>query len=208
MSFIVDAKGLSCPQPVILTKKALEANSDVTVLVDNETARENVKRLASSAGCTIQVTEQSGGIFSLHIMKGPGASMEKAIPVEELPCDISGKPAAGGGGPNVFVIASDTMGKGNDELGTILMKAFIHTIQDLDERPDILIFYNTGVKLTVNGSAVLDDLKALEVKGVKILVCGTCLNFFELTGEIAAGIVSNMYDIAGAMSGAGRIVQP
>lgn len=206
MSFLVDAKGLSCPQPVILTKKALEANDDVTVLVDNVTSRENVMRLASSAGCSIQVTEQPGGIFSLHIMKGPGASMEKAIPVEELPCDISGKPAPGG--PNVFVIASDTMGKGDDGLGTILMKAFIHTIQDLDNRPDVLIFYNTGVRLTVNGSAVLDDLKALEEKGVKILVCGTCLNFFELTGEVAAGIVSNMYDIAGTMSGAGRIVQP
>ncbi|MBN2078378.1 MAG: sulfurtransferase-like selenium metabolism protein YedF [Spirochaetes bacterium] len=206
MSFIVDAKGLSCPQPVILTKKALEANHDVTVLVDSETSRENVKRLASSAGCSIQVTEKPGGIFSLHIMKGPGASMEKAIPVEELPCDISGKPASKG--PNVFVIASDTMGKGDDELGTILMKAFIHTIQDLDDRPEVLIFYNTGVRLAVKGSPVLDDLKDLEGKGVKILVCGTCLNFFELTGEVAAGIVSNMYDIAGAMSGAGRIVQP
>ncbi len=206
MSFTVDAKGLSCPQPVILTKKALEANSDVTVLVDNETARENVKRLATSAGCSIEAVEETGGIFKIHILKGPGASMDKAIPVENLPCDIKGKPAVNG--PNVFVIASDTMGKGNDELGTVLMKAFIHTIQDLDDGPDVLIFYNTGVRLAVRGSVVLDDLKALEGKGVKILVCGTCLNFFDLTKEVAAGIVSNMYDIAGAMSMAGRIVQP
>lgn len=206
MSFTVDAKGLSCPQPVILTKKALEANTDVTVLVDNETARENVKRLASSAGCTIESVKESGGIYTIHILKGADASMGRAVPVESLPCDVGGKPASVG--PNVFVIASDTMGKGNDELGVLLMKAFIHTIQDLDSGPDVLIFYNTGVKLAVRGSVVLDDLKALELKGVKILVCGTCLNFFELTKEIATGVVSNMYDIAGAMSGAGRIVQP
>ncbi len=206
MSFTVDAKGLSCPQPVVLTKKALDVNSDVTVLVDNETARENVKRLATSAGCTIESIGESGGVYAIHILKGAGVSMDKAIPVESLPCDVGGKPAAAG--PNVFVIASDTMGKGDDELGTVLMKAFIHTIQDLDSGPEVLIFYNTGVKLAVSGSVVLDDLKALEAKGVKILVCGTCLNFFNLTKDVAVGIVSNMYDIAGAMSGAGHIVRP
>jgi selenium metabolism protein YedF len=206
MSFTVDAKGLSCPQPVILTKKALEAHNDVTVLVDNETARENVKRLASSAGCTIESVKESGGIYTIHIFKGADASLDRAVPIESLPCDVGGKPAPAG--PNVFVIASDTMGKGNDELGTVLMKAFIHTMLDLDSGPEVLIFYNTGVRLAVNGSVVLDDLRALESKGVKILVCGTCLNFFGLTKEIAAGIVSNMYDIAGTMSRAGRIVQP
>jgi intracellular sulfur oxidation DsrE/DsrF family protein len=88
------------------------------------------------------------------------------------------------------------------------MKAFIHTAIELEPRPDVMIFYNTGVRLAAEGSDVLDDLKSLEEKGVKILVCGTCVNFFELTGKVAAGIVSNMYDIAGTMSTAGRIVQP
>ena len=206
MSYTVDAKGLACPRPVVLTKKALEANREVTVLVDNETARENVTRLASSGGCSVRVTEEPGGIFSIHISKGPEADMEKAIPVEEFPCDLNGKPAAAG--PKVFVIASDTMGRGDDDLGSVLMKAFIHTIKDLDSGPDVLILYNTGVRLSVKGSPVLDDLKVLEERGVDILVCGTCLNFFELTKDVAAGVVSNMYDIAGTLSRAGRIVQP
>ena len=100
------------------------------------------------------------------------------------------------------------MGHGNDELGAILMKSFIHTAIDLEHGPDVMILYNTGVKLATPDSGVVDDLKALEAKGVKILVCGTCVNFFELGGKIAAGIVSNMYDIAGALSTAGRIVKP
>ena len=100
------------------------------------------------------------------------------------------------------------MGYGNDDLGALLMKAFIHTAVDLERLPDMMILYNTGVKLAAPDSGALDDLKALEKKGVKILVCGTCVNFFDLTGKIGAGTVSNMYDIAGALSSAGRIVKP
>ncbi|OHD67904.1 MAG: hypothetical protein A2W19_06545 [Spirochaetes bacterium RBG_16_49_21] len=205
MPEIINAKGLACPQPVILTKKALEASDEVTVLVDNSTALENIKRLASSAGCSIEVAGETEGVFKIHLLKKPGISPETAAPPEYLPCDSNGKPAAG---PTVFVIASDTMGRGDDELGRILMKAFIHTAIDLESGPEVMIFYNTGVKLAAEGSGVLDDLKNLEEKGVKVLVCGTCVNFFELTGKVAAGIVSNMYDIAGTMSRAGRIVQP
>jgi intracellular sulfur oxidation DsrE/DsrF family protein len=71
-----------------------------------------------------------------------------------------------------------------------------------------MIFYNTGVKLAVRDSAVLDDLKELEAAGVSIIVCGTCLNYFGLTDSIAAGVVSNMYEIASTMASAGRLVTP
>jgi selenium metabolism protein YedF len=205
MSEIINARGLACPQPVILTKKALETNDKITVLVDNTTAVENIKRLATSVGCSLDVVTEEGGAFRIELLKKPGASLEIAVQPEYLPCDINDKPAAG---PTVFVISSDTMGRGNEDLGRILMKAFIHTAIDLDSPPHVMIFYNTGVRLAAEGSDVLDDLKNLEEKGVKILVCGTCVNFFELTGKVSAGIVSNMYDIAGTMSSAGRIVQP
>ena len=95
-----------------------------------------------------------------------------------------------------------------DELGAALMKAFIHTIPDLDYLPDTLIFYNTGVKLAVQNSDVLDDLEKLQESGVELLVCGTCAKFFNIKEEISVGIISNMYDIAGAMAKAGRIVKP
>jgi len=205
MSELVDAKGLACPEPVILTKKALDAHDEVTVLVDNATALENVKRLASISGCAVDVTEGSGGIFRIDIKKGQGS---------RAACDASPEwthplgPPHALPGPTIFVIASGVMGHGNDELGALLMKAFIHTAIDLEHRPDMMIFYNTGVKLAAHDSGVVDDLKTLEEKGVRILVCGTCVNFFDLGGKIGAGTVSNMYDIAGALSTAGRIVKP
>jgi selenium metabolism protein YedF len=111
-------------------------------------------------------------------------------------------------GSTIFVIASNVMGHGNDELGALLMKAFIHTVVDLEHRPELIILYNTGVKLAASDSGVVDDLKALEDKGVRILLCGTCVNFFELGDKLGAGTVSNMYDIAGLLSTAGRIVRP
>ncbi|HPR38549.1 MAG TPA: sulfurtransferase-like selenium metabolism protein YedF [Spirochaetota bacterium] len=201
METIIDAKGLACPQPVVLTKKALENNDSVTVIVDNETAKENVSRLAEKSGCSISVESVSDGTFRLALSK------KGAAPSQET-SSAKSQNSAPTSGPNVFVISSDTMGKGDDELGAALMKAFIHTIFNLDYLPDTLIFYNTGVKLAVKDSDVLDDLKKLEEQGVEILVCGTCANFFNIKEQIAAGIISNMYDIAGSMSRAGRIVMP
>jgi len=199
MGTIIDAKGLACPQPVVLAKKALESSDSVTVIVDNETAKENVTRLAGKSGCTVSVKSGEDGTYSLTLLKN-SVSASPSIGLNN-----SNQASAG---PNVFVISSNIMGRGDDELGAALMKAFIHTILSLDNQPDTLIFYNTGVKLAVKGSDVLDDLKKLEEQGVELLICGTCANFFNIKDDIAAGTISNMYDIAGAMSKAGRIVMP
>ena len=205
MSEIVNAKGLACPQPVILTKNALAAHDEVTVFVDNVTAVENIKRLASGAGCSIFISEEPGGIFKIDLKRQTGAVIEDQV-LENISCCTDVPSAVTG--PSVFVIAGDTMGKGSDELGIVLMKSFIHTAIELETGPDVLILYNAGVKLAAEGSDFLNDLKKLEEKGVKILVCGTCVNYFNLTGKINVGIVSNMYDIAGTLSSAGRIVKP
>lgn len=201
MTIIIDAKGLACPQPVVLTKKALETEDRVTVIVDNETAKENVTRLAEKSGCSISVESAGDGTLHLLILKNGVTPSPETTSAMSQTSEL--KPE-----PNVFVISSDTMGKGDDELGAALMKAFVHTIFDLDYIPDTLIFYNTGVRLAAKDSDVLDDLKKLEEQGVEILVCGTCANFFNIKEDIAAGTISNMYDIAGTMSKAGRIVMP
>ncbi len=201
MAELIDARGKSCPQPVILTKRALESHAEVTVIVDNDTAVENIKRLAASTQRAIDVAKQGDETYRLTITTpnvGAGTAAHPAA--SQAQSKVSG--------PTVFAISSDVMGRGNDELGRILMKAFIHTIIDLDTMPDIMVFYNTGVKLTADNSDVIDDLKTLEAKGVVMLVCGTCVNYFEIKGRTAVGSISNMYDIAGTLSCAGRIVAP
>jgi selenium metabolism protein YedF len=198
---IVDARNLSCPQPVILAKHALESNKVIKVIVDNETALENVKRLGGKFGCEVSVEAKGGGIYEIQMMREGDLNKK-----EDFSPSCTGEAAKTV--PFIIVVQEDKMGRGNDELGTVLIKAFCHTIAEQSQKPDVMIFYNTGVKLTIEGSDVLDDLKQLESKGVQILVCGTCLNYFEIKEKLAVGIVSNMYDIVETMSSAGRLFTP
>lgn len=198
MEKVIDAKGLACPQPVILTKKAIEQQDRVTVIVDNEPAVENIRRLGTKMGCTLDMEKKGDGTFHIHLSRKAGEGKGAAAP----------NAGSGAAGPLVVVISSDRMGRGNDELGGVLMRSFIHTLLTLEPLPDTVIFYNTGVKLAVRDSDVMDDLKQLETAGVSLLVCGTCANYFQLSDRIGAGGISNMYDIASAMAGAERLIIP
>jgi len=198
----IDARGLACPQPVILTKKALETENEIVVLVDNDIAVENVKRLGTNMGCSVDIDQPEAKTFRLDL--------KKASAQEPNACSLALEAALAvpTHGPFVIVIGENRMGRGSDELGYILMRSFIHTVLSLDPLPATVIFFNTGVKLAVKDSEVLDDLQELEAKGVKMLVCGTCVNFFGITKDVAVGTISNMYDIAETMSKAGRLVAP
>ncbi len=198
----VDARGLACPQPVVLAKQALETNEKIKVLVDNETVLENVKRLGTKLGCDVKVEVAKDGSYEIKLKRKAGSAGTKD---DVIPSCNTETPVSG---PFVVVISANTMGRGNDELGAVLIRAFLHTIAEQAQKPDVMIFYNTGVKLTVQGSEVLDDLKQLERAGAQLLVCGTCLNYFEIKEKLAVGMVSNMYDIADTMSRAGRLLVP
>ncbi len=196
MSKVVDARGLSCPQPVILTRKAMADSPELVAIVDSDTSRDNVRRMAEKAGRQVTV-EEHGREFHLHI--GSTQDTEEKASQEEQP-----EPAPAG---SVLLVVPDrVMGRGDKELGEILVRGFFHTLGELESRPDTIIFFNAGVWLTVDDSPVLEDLQALEAEGVSMLVCGTCLNHFDIKDRLAVGLVSNMYDIAEAMLGAGKVL--
>lgn len=195
MAKIVDARGLSCPQPVILTRNAMQGSDSVTTIVDNETAQQNVTRMAEKAGATVESEGREDGIH-LHITR------EGAPAGETLPQPVS----ASAGGSLVLMIPSEIMGRGDEELGTILIRGFFHTLGEVEPRPDTIIFLNSGVKLVVEGSQVLKDIQALCERGTEILACGTCLGHYELKENVAVGEISNMYTIAEILLGAGKVV--
>lgn len=197
MSTIVDARGLACPQPVIRTRAALQASDAVTTIVDNATSQQNVTRMAEKAGCTVAAEARDDGIY-LEIRK-PAAVTQTASPV------TSAAPAPAGG-PLVLTIPSEFMGRGDEVLGQILIRAFFHTLGEVQPLPDTIIFLNSGVKLVVTGSPVLDDLRDLCDQGIGILACGTCLGHYGLKDQIAVGEISNMYTIAETLLAAGRTV--
>ncbi len=207
MKQTVDARGLACPQPVVLTAKAVVGAGQLTVIVDNAVAVENVTRFARSKGFAVEVSEKPDGIYLA--LRREGASVQgEGAPVEsaEEPV-ISCAPSQSVAGATVVFVPSDSLGRGPAELGERLMGAFFHTLLEIEPKPDTIIFMNSGVKLVVEGSRALDDLRELAGKGVDILACGACLSYFELTEKLAVGRVSNMYEIATALLEAGRIVE-
>ena len=116
--------------------------------------------------------------------------------------------ATGGARNLVIFISSEGMGRGDEELGAILMAAFFDTLSQFKAELSHVIFVNAGAKLVVEGSAVLEALLQLEQTGVQMLACGTCLNYFGIKDKLAVGSVSNMYAIVETLSRAGRIIQP
>lgn len=93
----------------------------------------------------------------------------------------------------VIMIATDVMGTGSEELGCNLMKSYIYSLTEADQKPQTIMFLNKGVYLTTKGSHVLDLIKQLEEDGVEILSCGTCLDYYDLKEQLEVGAVTNMY---------------
>ncbi len=203
MTKTVDARGLACPQPVILTRKAMVDSPDVTVLVASAISRDNVQRMAERAGRQVTVTKVEGE-FHLRIVDQSGGLVSSVggFPEEESQTSTDGRRA----GSLVLVVSDNKMGRGDEELGEILVRAFFHTLGEVEPNPDTIILFNAGVRLAAEGSPVLDDLRALAASGIHIMLCGTCLKYFDLIDRVGVGVVSNMYDIAESMLAAGRIV--
>lgn len=190
MTRIVDARTLDCPQPVILTRQALEEADEVVTIVDNETARENVSRLGRSQGCEVTVEEKEDGTYLTLVRKDTGQRTEEQRTAEDT----------------VILIGSDTLGHGDTQLGSLLMHSFLNTLGAFKSRPSSIIFMNYGVKLVTEDSVAVGELRQLEAQGVEILACGTCLSRLDLTDKLAVGRVSNMYDLTDIMLKAGKVI--
>ena len=179
----VNAMGQQCPIPVVQATRALEGMTEageLVVLVDNVTATENLRRMAAGHQLTARVEKKGKGEFA-------------------VPC---------GDGGLVVAVDTDAMGRGSDELGRTLMKGFLFALGQLPQPPKTLLFYNGGAHLTCEGSASLEDLRALAEKGTEILTCGTCLNYYGLTDKLQVGAVTNMYVITEKQMQADLVVRP
>ena len=206
MQYQVNAMGKPCPIPVVETKKVLAkmtAGDSVTVSVDNPIAVQNLLKMAGQK----QLAAESRPLASDHyevVLALTEESLAAAQAVEPAPACIPDARAKG----TVVVLASDEMGSGDPVLGKALMKAFVYALTEQDTLPDTILLYNGGAKLSVEGAATLADLKLLESQGVEIMTCGTCLNHYGLTEQLAVGCVTNMYAIAEKLMGAARVIRP
>jgi len=193
----IDARGLACPAPVLQTKAAVEQEGagKVKVVVDNEASQQNVKRFLESKGFAVSLVRE-GDDFSV-VGNGGQESLPAKAPVAE----------PGAAAKKILVMCSaDRMGTGDDDLGRALMVNFIKTLEEMGPELWRLVFVNSGVKLTVEDSAVLEVLQRYEKQGLAILVCGTCLTHFDLLSKKQVGQTTNMLDIVTAMQLADKVV--
>ena len=191
----IDARGKACPQPVIMAKKEIDGGCrDLTILVDNRTAVENLTRLGNSAGMQVTAGDNGNGLFVR--LTGEGKIVEEPV----IACPATGN------GYAVF-IGKDVVGAGDYELGYNLMKMALYTLAQGDSVPAYVLFMNAGVKLPAGEEQqVIDSLMTLLEKGSIILVCGTCLNYYGIADRLKVGTVSNMYDILSAMQRADKVI--
>lgn len=187
----VNAVGFVCPVPVIMTKKALnEINEgDVEVLVDNETAKQNLEKLAKELEYEFKSCEV-GENFQVIITKKPNED-KKETKEENI----------------VVVIDSDEMGKGDEELGKILVKGFIYSLTEMETLPKTVILYNKGVLLATVNENTIEDLKKLESMGVEIISCGTCTNYYHVQDKLQVGSLTNMYTIVDRQFKATKLIR-
>ncbi len=176
--FVIDAVGKPCPIPVMLTKNALKNHSKISCIVDNVSAKENVCNFAKTENCEVN-TEEKDGLFYIHITQ----QKDNKNSVNEVSLST------------VIIIGSETLGRGNEELGKILINSFFHALSEQDLLPQTIIFINSGVKLVTDGSSLLNDITNINQKGVEVLACGTCLDYFNIKDKLAVGKISNMYSI-------------
>ena len=193
----IDARGLSCPAPVLQTRNAIEEGyvKAIRVVVDNEAAQQNVKRFLESQGFDVALKK----VDDHYSVMGQCDKVTAKQPSEASEAEARQTKI-------MIMIATDRIGYGDDELGLKLMVSFIRTLKEMG--PDLwrLVFVNNGVNLAIQSSEVLGDLKELEDSGLQILVCGTCLIHFDLLEQKRVGETTNMLDIVTAMQLADKVI--
>lgn len=202
----VNAIGDACPIPVVKTKNAIRelgGSGVVEVSVDNEIAVQNLLKMAKQKEYEASFEKKSNTEYIVTInVNGGEVSDAKPVAKETAKSDeIKLK-------ETIVVIDSDKMGDGDEEFSKTLLKGFIYALSSQDIPPAKILFYNTGVRITTEGSASIEDLKVLEKAGAKIYSCGACLNNYGLSEKLSVGEVTNMYDIVSYLMEADLVIRP
>ncbi len=187
----IDATGKQCPIPVIMAKKELDNGAqDVEIVVDGQVQVDNLARLGDSIGRPITSEDFEGK----KLVKFANGETKNAC-------------AAAADGSYAVFFNKAGIGAGGDDLGQSLAKMAIFTLSESENIPAYILFMNGGVQLTTGVEPqIIDDLNTLIEKGTKVLVCGTCLNYFGVKEDCKVGTVSNMYDILGAMQSVEKVI--
>ncbi|MGL6180452.1 MAG: sulfurtransferase-like selenium metabolism protein YedF [Tannerellaceae bacterium] len=197
----INTLGKLCPAPLILTKKGITEAAEgevIEVITDNETAFQNLMSYLAELKITPS-HKQEGTLYTITFEKP--ATVNEAVDAAAY-CNSPQNKAY------VVAIKGDTMGTGDDELGKILLRAFINSLKEVDTLPEAIVLYNSGVMVALKGTDTAASLQELEEKGVSIIACGTCLDYYDVKNQLAVGMIGNMYKITSLLANTGHVIYP
>lgn len=195
----LDCRGLQCPEPVTRCRAILAQDkpAKLDVLVDNSAAVENVGRFLTRNGYQTTIMQLSDREWRISASKDGEARVE-TDPL--APEKRSGK--------TLVLLTTETLGRGDDELGAKLMGTFLANLSEMGSELWRIILLNGAVKLSAKEGDALRHLKNLEAAGVSILVCGTCLMHYSLMEKKQLGETTNMMDVVTSLALADKIIRP
>lgn len=213
----LDARGYPCPQPLIKTRrlwKTLTTGERFQVLVDNDIAHINLVSFLNDQGAEPSVHKEGESCWVVVATRAQDNNKTTSVyryqdavvqsnGATKVNSAIAAQPAN-----YIVVLKSDCMGHGDDDLGRMLVKGYLNTLRELENKPTTIILYNSGVLLANQDSGSETALKALAKDGVDVIVCGACVDFFAIKETLAAGRISNMYEIAEKIANTGHVIYP
>jgi selenium metabolism protein YedF len=199
---IVDTTGLTCPRPLIMLKEALlevKAGDQLQVITDNPTSLKNILSYLNDQGAIPDV-KSKGKVHTITTLR------PELLKAETDPADYCTTAIVNG--DYVVCLKSNLMGDGDPDLGKLLMETFMENLKLQDHLPTHVVMYNSGVKLAMKESPVCSSLSELEEMGCRIMLCGTCIDHYNLQYEIGVGMISNMVSITEILVRTGHVVTP
>lgn len=202
MEKTIDTRGNTYLNPLVAVKnvlKTLSVDDKLNVVVDNIASAQNLEEMAEQMNLPSQKIQQGTDyVVSLFVKKSFFVPQYDEVKKDET---LKIKTSF------IVVIDSEFMGRGDEQLGANLLKSFIYTLASSEELPTKIIMYNSGVKLAIDGSAVLTDLKKLQNVGVEIFVNDMSLEYYGLKDKLAVGKLISMSDLIKMQVEARKIIK-
>jgi selenium metabolism protein YedF len=209
----LDLRGLICPEPVLRAKKVLDDKNvlKLEAIVESEVNVNNLSRLASSLKMNVR-NEQRENYFLVTIERTPEPNGVTDIKSSDTNASTSAAEDLASASANsvgvVVFLGKDTLGEGDADFSKTLMSLFLQTMFEAGHRPRAILMANSGVRLLAKDSSSFKVLQDFRAKGVDVLACGLCVEYYKLGDDIPPDQITNMFSICEYMFAADKLVIP
>jgi tRNA 2-thiouridine synthesizing protein A len=203
----IDLRGLTCPEPVIRTKKLFDDTQTeaVEAIVDDEVCVNNLQRLARSLKASFAVIDNDG-YFTVKLERGESSKASQELHEHSFPAGVGTSVGERNVG-TVLLIGKDTFGSGDEDFSRTLMNLFLQTSFESGMRPRAILMVNTGVRLLAGSSQALKVLDDFRAAGTDVFACGLCVDYYKLKDEIRSEQITNMFAICEYIFAADKVIQ-